>query len=150
MTESVSSLHTNAMQNQEKPYPFLSKEMRSPNKKSAFLTDDNLPTDRPAPFLEAGKSYDLDLSALSVQRMENGVTVGPMETNLAMPKTKGAILSELQRNPNRNSLTVRDIADKYGLSFLQAQETFMELNADKNGIVKELNLPQNSTVSYLL
>ena len=177
MTESVSSLYTNAMQNQERPYPFLSEEMRSPNKKSAFLTEDKLPTDRPspfltketvenmtspfitedmlptdrpAPFLEAGKNYELDLSPLSVNPMENGVSVGPMETNLSMPKPKGVIMSELQRDPNRQFLTARDIAKKYNLSYIQAQDAFMELNADKNGIVKELNLPQNSTVSYLL
>lgn len=63
-------------------------------------------------------------------------------------KSNDAILSELKRNSQSASMTAYQIADKYGISLLKAQEFLDQINADRNGIIKERFLPENSTVSY--
>ena len=70
-------------------------------------------------------------------------------TSPSLPKQKNAILYEL-RNTMHTKYSAWDIARKYGISYMQAQEIFVDLNQDSNGVVKEFNLPENSTVSYLV
>ena len=70
-------------------------------------------------------------------------------TSSSIPKQKNVILYEL-RNTMHSTYSAWDIAKKYGISYMQAQEIFVDLNSDANGVVKEFNLPENSTVSYLV
>ena len=71
------------------------------------------------------------------------------QTSYSVPKQKNSILYEL-RNSMHLKYSAWDIAKKYGISYVQAQEIFVELNQNENGVVKEFNLPKNSTVSYLV
>lgn len=71
------------------------------------------------------------------------------QTSYSVPRQKNAILYEL-KNTMHLKYSAWDIAKKYGISYVQAQEIFFELNKDENGVVKEFNLPKNSTVSYLV
>lgn len=114
-----------------------------------------------------------DLSALEIKRPESNAELNPLQVNTptkseqsaleikraenetkkvsySLSKQKNSILYELRSNAMQSKLTTWDIAKKYGISYIQAQEIFVELNQDNNGIVKEFNLPQNSTVSYLV
>ena len=68
----------------------------------------------------------------------------------SIPKTKNSILYELSSSYAGTRLTPIEIAQKYGISYIQAQEIFVDLHQDANGIVKEFKLPENSTVSYLV
>ena len=100
-------------------------------------------------------------SALDIQRPETKTATDPLKVNrtdkdaatktasLNIPKQKNAILYEL-RNTMHSKYSAWDIARKYGISYMQAQEIFVDLNQDSNGVVKEFNLPENSTVSYLV
>ena len=100
-------------------------------------------------------------SALDIQRPETKTATDPLKVNrpdkdaatktasLNIPKQKNAILYEL-RNTMHSKYSAWDIARKYGISYMQAQEIFVDLNQDTNGVVKEFNLPENSTVSYLV
>lgn len=99
----------------------------------------------------------LQISTSSQQSAESPLKIKNPETktvtksaNFNFPKQKSTILFELRSKGINSSLTARDIAKQYGLSYIQAQEIFVELNQDKNGIVKEFNIPYNSTVSYLV
>ena len=47
-------------------------------------------------------------------------------------------------------MTARDIADKYEISYQKATDIYKALNEDASGVVREFNLPDNSTVSYLV
>ena len=87
-------------------------------------------------------------TALTIKVPETKTSTEPVSFNL--PKNKNTILSELRLNAFSSRMSVREIAQKYGISYIQAQEIFIELNQDKNGIVREFNLPKNSTVSYLV
>ena len=100
-------------------------------------------------------------SALDIQRPETKTATDPLKVNrtdkdaatktasLNIPKQKNAILYEL-RNTMHSKYSAWDIARKYGISYMQAQEIFVDLNQDTKGVVKEFNLPENSTVSYLV
>ena len=100
-------------------------------------------------------------SPLSINRPEENTVSDPLKVNLpdkeaatktassSLPKQKNAILYEL-RNTMHSNYSAWDIAKKYGISYLQAQEIYVDLNSDANGVVKEFNLPTNSTVSYLV
>ncbi len=66
------------------------------------------------------------------------------------PKNKNSILYELRSSFSGSKLTAMEIAQKYGISYIQAQDIFVSLHQDSNGIVKEFKLPENSTVSYLV
>ena len=113
-------------------------------------------------------------SALSIKRPETNPDFDPLKVNVqtsngesalkinvpeketeAKPATSGilkqkqAILYEL-KNTMHLKYSAWDIAKRYGISYLQAQEIFVDLNRDENGVVKEFNLPDNSTVSYLV
>lgn len=93
----------------------------------------------------------IDVSALS-DNPPLKINVSETETKTAsysIPKQKSAILNEL-RNTKYLRYTAWDIAKKYGIPYLQAQEIFVDLNRDESGVVKEFNLPSNSTVSYLV
>ena len=68
----------------------------------------------------------------------------------SIPKTKNSILYELRSSYAGSNLTAIEIAQKYGISYIQAQDIFVSLHQDSNGIVKEFKLPENSTVSYLV
>ena len=98
--------------------------------------------------LQADTSSQSVQSPLEIKRSETNTEAKPISTGF--PKQKQTILYELRSNAMNAKLTAWDIAKKYGLSYVQAQEIFIELNQDKNGIVKEFNLPENSTVSYLV
>ena len=164
MVENVSTSYTNAVQNQEKPYPFLSKEMTSPDRKSAFLTDDKLPSDRPSPFLTK-ETVDNAKSPF----LENKVDAQKNKTPLDRPKIEeknqenaeikssrlpmndASIISELKRNPLRSTMTIMDIANDFNISYMKAMYIYKTANEDANGIVKEFKLPdKNATVSYLV
>ena len=100
-------------------------------------------------------------SALEINRPEVSAESNPLKVNLpdsetatkpassSIPKQKQAILYELKNTMHLKD-SAWDIAKRYGISYLQAQEIFVDLNQDANGIVKEFNLPENSTVSYLV
>ena len=67
-----------------------------------------------------------------------------------LPKDKGTILTELRRNAMHYMMTARDIANEYGIPYIQAQDIYTSLNEDSNGIVREYKLPENSTESFLV
>lgn len=98
------------------------------------------------------KQMQTNTSSLS-QQQSLKINASDTETkpaSLSFPKQKNTILNELRLNVLHQKYTAWDIARKYGISYIQAQEIFTELYQDNNGIVKEFSLPDNSTVSYLI
>ena len=86
-------------------------------------------------------------SQLQAKAQDTDTATKPLSSSI--PKQKQAILYEL-KNTMHLKYSAWDIAKRYGISYLEAQEIFVDLNKDENGIVKEFNLPKNSTVSYLV
>lgn len=135
MTESLSATNPLTIQRPENtPSPFLSEEMRSPNRPSAFLTrEDNVSNEK---------------SPLTIQRKEDDDKDTAKTTTY--PKTSDAILSELRRNAMHSMMTARDIAKEYNIPYSAAHDIFMSLNENQNGVVREFAIPNNSTVSFLV
>ena len=145
MAESVSNPLT-IQTSENRPYPFLSDEMRSSDRPSPFLTEDKLPKDKLSPFLAEEYTATNARSPLSYRTEEDENT----SRTASLPKDNSSIIAELKREPKKYNLTASDIANKYGISFLQARDIYIAINQDANGIVKEWNLPDNSAVSYLV
>ena len=130
MAESVSNpLAINASENQTAK--IISDEIRSTERKSAFLAEK---------YTEAGARSELSYRSNADKAAKSAKL--PMDTN--------SILAELRRDYMHSNLTARDIATRYEISYLQARNIYVALHQDANGIVKETNLPNNSTVSYLV
>ena len=108
----------------------------------------NVSAQQTQPALEINRpEVSPESNPLRVNRPDKETLTKPASSDL--PKQKNAILYEL-RNSMHLKYSAWDIAKKYGISYLEAQEIFIDLNRDANGVVKEFNLPNNSTVSYLV
>ena len=137
MTEGISSSNALTIQTSgERPYPFLSQEMMSSKRPSPFLSEEYTGADKPSP--------------LTIKREENTEETKDSDKPFKLPKDSGSILSELRRNAMHSMMTARDIANEYNIPYVQAQEIYLSLNEDSNGVVREFNLPDNSTVSFLV
>jgi len=137
MTESISSSNALTVQNPaERKSPFLTREQLSPEKKSPFLERKELSDDKSSP--------------LEIQREEDKKNSNTEGVSFDLPKDKGTILAELRRNAMHYMMTARDIANEYGIPYIQAQDIYTSLNEDSNGIVREYKLPENSTESFLV
>ena len=131
----------------DRPSPFLSEDMMGANRKSAFMTQENVSADRPSPFL----SDEVMTQDRSKQFYSPEVNNGEQAANNTKKqgfKSVYAITAELRNNAMSATMTPFDIAREYGIPLRQAEDIYMTLNADKNGVVKEQKLPENSTVSY--
>ena len=158
--ENKSAFMTEENMPTDRPSSFLPEEMMGNNSQSVFLTEENMPTNRPSPFLSEdmipsdhsspflsdeifsqGRVAYSEMSETSTERTERT----PQKTQF---KSSFQITSELRNNAKFATMTPFDIAREYKIPLRQAEDIYMMLNADKNGIVKELKLPENSTVSY--
>ena len=134
----------------EKKSPFLSntdiKNRKNPflnnadmaDRQTPFITEDSLPERQAEPFMTR------DITA------EREATFLEIPTGTESPKNNDTIITELKRHPLYFTMTARDIADKYEISYQKATDIYKALNEDASGVVREFNLPDNSTVSYLV
>ena len=127
--------------------PFITEDMLPERQTEPFMTRD-ITAEREATFLEIPTGTETPLQLQNVEEEEN--TQDFTIDTITFPKNNDTIIAELKRNPMYFTMTARDIADKYEISYQKATDIFKALNQDANGIVKEFNLPQNSTVSYLV
>ena len=157
----------------EKKSPFLSntdiKNRKNPflnnadmaDRQTPFITEDSLPerqaepfmtrditAEREATFLEIPTGTESPLQFQNVEEEEN--TQDFTAATITFPKNNDTIITELKRNPLYFTMTARDIADKYEISYQKATDIYKALNEDASGVVREFNLPDNSTVSYLV
>ena len=120
------------------------------NRETPFLTNEISSEDRPQPFLQPADTQNAK-SPLELNQEEESDEIDFTVNNYTLPKNDSTILSELKRNPMRSTMTIRDIANEYELSYQKATDIYKTLNQDSNGVVREFNLPdRNATVSYLV
>jgi len=123
MTEGVSSSYSNMIENNERPYSFSENKVDASEKKN--------PLARP----------EIEEKESEKQKKKKN----------RLPKNDASIISELKRNPMRSTLTIRDIAEDFDISYTKAMYLYKEANEDANGVAREYNLPdRNATVSYLV
>ena len=65
-----------------------------------------------------------------------------------LPKNSSTIITELKRNGMHRTMSPYQIADEYGLSYIQAKDILDKVNTDSNGFVREYVFPEYSTVSF--
>ena len=68
--------------------------------------------------------------------------------NYTLPKNSSTIITELKRNGMHKTMSPYQIADEYGLSYIQAKDILDKVNTDSNGFVREYVFPEYSTVSF--
>ena len=128
--------------------PFLTNDIANADRQQPFLSEDNIPAERPEPFLQQPDVSNTQSPLELPQEQEaEEFTVN----DYTLPKNDSIILAELKRNPMHSTMTIRDIADEFELSYQKATDIYKTLNEDSNGVVREFNLPdRNATVSYLV
>lgn len=151
----------------ERESAFLTFENSPEDRKNVFLANETM-TERTSPFLNVDIKNDnkpfleprvdtsdakspLELSKTETDTKDEAAAAATATQTTSTPMSDYLILSELRRNPMSSTLSIRDIAEDFGISYQKAIDIFKALNADTNGIAKEFNLPdRNATVSYLV
>lgn len=146
----------------ERPEQFLPNNFISAERQQPFLSEDRIPTDRPEPFLSNDTERPQPFltqqadttnaqSPLELQRDEEDTEEDSETVTFTFPKNNDTILAELRRNALHSTMTARDIAEEYDISYMKAMDIYKTLNEDTNGIAREFNLPdENATVSFLV
>lgn len=84
---------------------------------------------------------------VDTENTANANTTAEVKT-FSLPKNTDTIIAELKRNGLHRTMTAYQIADEYGISYMKAREILDKVNTDKNGFIREYNLPANTTVSF--
>lgn len=126
-------------------YNNLSNERKSPS-----IPGDTLSEDRQTPFNSSEIMGESSKSALVIKNPNDNEEKSIELPSYTLPKTKDDILAELQRDALSYMMTINEIAEKYNISYMNALDIYKSLNEDASGVVREFNLPENSTISFLV
>ena len=128
----------------ERDSVFLSNDVKS---ESPFIKNEVNPDNQPFLGVQERANEESPLTLKQTEETEDELKIN----DYVLPKNTSIIISELKRNPMASTLTARDIANEYNISYQSALDIFKTINADANGVVKEFNLPdEKATVSYLV